>query len=306
MMINRLIIIVLALGSFISINAQQLPHYTQYMYNMSVVNPAYVLDEPGTIQLGSLYRMQWYGADGAPKTANVFAHLPLSDKIELSVNYVNDRIGDVTRIDQNMFNVDFAYKIKMNDNLKLSMGLKAGVNHLGLDFSRSNLQLDPAFQNTNTTSMLVGPGVFLFHKKYYVGLSSPNVLPNTIKSDNKGLYQSNPHLYLIGGYVFNISNSLKFKPSTVLKQVTGSPVSFDVSANFLLNEMFEIGASYRSEDAVTAMIGVYVLPNLRIGYAYDYVTSDLGTFNSGSHEIILLYKFDLIGLSKKYLSPRFY
>jgi len=153
----------------------------------------------------------------------------------------------------------------------------------------------------------IGAGVFLFTESYYVGLSSPNLIPSNLSVDNEGiLYQREPHFFLIGGYVFDINDKIKLKPSAVVKEVIGAPFSFDVSVNALYNEMFELGLSYRYQDAVSALAGFNITPSLRIGYAYDFNTSELNDFNNGSHEFILLYKFDVLGFSKKYSSPRFY
>jgi len=286
--------------------AQQEPHYTQYMYNMSIVNPAYMINEPGLIEVGALYRTQWVGLDGAPKTANAFANIPLSDKIELSVNFLNDEIGSSIRQTENVFNINAAYKINLNQDLNLSFGLKAGFDHLSTSFHQSNVSTDPLFGNSQKTVLNIGTGAFLFHKKYYVGLSTPNLLPNEIDVNDDVQYTNRLHFFLIGGYVFDIANDLKLKPSTVLKQVVGSPLSFDVSVNALYLEKFELGLSYRFQDAVTGMVGIEVLHDLRVGYAYDFNTSNLKDFNSGSHEFIITYRFDILGLSKKYSSPRFY
>ncbi len=300
------IIQLFCLGLVTHIQAQQTPQYTQYMYNMSVVNPAYMIDEPGIIQLGSLYRTQWVGLEGAPKTANVFAHIPLSDKIQLSANYINDKIGSKTIINQNVFNLDFAYKLTITETTSLSLGLKAGVNQLGVDFTKAETTTIQNLQNTSHTSLNMGAGVYLFGRKSYVGISTPNLIPNQITSADKNVFKEKSHFYLIGGYVFDVSRSIKFKPSTVVKYVNQAPLTFDVATNFLFNERFEIGASYRYQDAVNALVGFYINPNLRIGYAYDYSISDLDYFNKGSHEIILLYRLDLLKFRKKYSSPRFY
>lgn len=297
---------VFCLGLVIQTQAQQTPQYTQYMYNMSVVNPAYMIDEPGMIQLGSLYRNQWVGVEGAPKTANVFAHIPLNDKIQLSANYINDKIGSKTIINQNIFNLDFAYKLTLTETTSLSLGLKAGVNQLGVDFSGAQLTSGQNFQNTSQSSLNIGTGAYLFGRKSYVGISTPNLIPNQITSADKNVFKEQSHVYFIGGYVFDVTRSIKFKPSTVVKYVNQSPLTFDVASNFLFNEKFEVGASYRYQDAVNALVGFYINPNLRIGYAYDYGISDLNYFNKGSHEIILLYRLDLLKFRNKYSSPRFY
>lgn len=290
----------------VSLYAQQEPHYTQYMYNMNIINPAYMINEPGLVEVGTLYRTQWVGIDGAPKTANVFANIPLSDKIELSLNFLNDDIGSAIRQTENVFNIDAAYKIKLNETLDLSFGMKVGFDHLSTSFHQSNVNTDALFENTQKTVLNIGAGLFLFQKNYYVGLSSPNLLPNNIDSNNDIQYENQLHVFLIGGYVFDINEDLKLKPSTVVKQVAGAPLSFDISANALFLKKFELGVSYRYQDSFTGMIGIEVLRDFRLGYAYDFNTSALKDFNSGSHEFMLTYRFDVLGLSKKYSSPRFY
>ena len=286
--------------------AQQEPQYTQYMYNMSVVNPGYMINEPSIIQVGSLYRTQWVGITGAPKTTNVFAHIPLNERIELSVNYLNDDIGEHINISENVFNIDAAYKITLNNDLNLSFGVKMGFDHLNFSALGSNVSTDPLFQNTKKTVLNIGAGVFLFKHHYYIGLSSPNLIPNDLNVSNEIVYNNDPHAFLIGGYVFDINDDFKLKPSTVIKYVGGAPLSFDVSANALYLEKFELGVSYRYQDAVSGLVGINITPNLKLGYAYDFNTSQLNNYNSGSHEFVLLYKFDVLGLSKKYSSPRFY
>lgn len=299
------IFIVLIICS-LSAYAQQEPQYTQYMYNMSMVNPGYMINETGIVQVGSLYRTQWVGIDGAPKTANVFANIPLNKKIELSVNYLNDNIGGNINTSENVFNVNAAYKITLNNDLNISFGLKAGFDHLNFSASGSNVNNDPLFQNEKKTVLNIGAGVFLFKQHYYVGLSSPNLIPSDLDVNSNIVYKDKAHVFLISGYVFDVNNDLKLKPSTVMKYVGGSPLSFDVSANALYKERFELGVSYRYQDAISGLAGINVTPNLKIGYAYDFNTSLLKTYNNGSHEFILLYKFDVLGLSKKYSSPRFY
>jgi len=285
--------------------AQQEPHYTQYMYNMSTVNPAYMINAPGLVQAGTLYRTQWVGINGAPKTANLFANIPLTDKIELSVNYLNDQIGEV--LTTNVFNVDAAYKIKLNNELNLSFGMKVGINNNSFDFTQTNVSSDPLFQNSQKTNLAIGAGAFLFKDNFYVGLSSSNLIPGSIDISDEGvLFENAPHLFLIGGYVYDINDKIKLKPSTVIKQVIGAPLTFDVSANALYDNKFELGLSYRYQDAIAALAGFNITPSLKLGYAYDFNTSALNNFNNGSHEFILLYTFDVIGLSKTYSSPRFY
>ncbi|SEK35237.1 type IX secretion system membrane protein, PorP/SprF family [Aquimarina amphilecti] len=287
--------------------AQQEPQYSQYMYNMSTVNPAYVKNQSGLISTGLLYRRQWTGIEGSPETANVFGNIPISEKIELSVNYVNDRIGEAISTNNNFFNIDFAYITRISDRFKMSYGLKTGINSFKLNASGSDVADDPAFAANNSELQLtIGAGLFLFSNNFYAGISSPNLLPNDVAVDGIGVSQSKTHLYGVTGFVFDLVDEVKLKPSMVIKQVLDSPLTFDISLNSLIYNKFELGVSYRYEDAFIALAGFNITRNLKVGYSYDFSTSELSGYNNGSHEIILLYNFDLLNFSNKYTSPRFY
>ena len=195
-----------------SVKAQQDPQYSQYMYNMSTVNPAYVTDEQGLISTGLLYRKQWTGGEGAPQTANVFGNIPLGSKIELSVNYVNDRIGEAIDVNSNYFNIDFAYITRLSESFKLSYGIKAGINSFSINASDSNVATDPAFSdNTSTTELTFGAGLFLFSNNFYFGVSSPNILPYDVNINNVGVSQAKTHIYAVSGYVFNLFDDIKLR-----------------------------------------------------------------------------------------------
>jgi len=285
--------------------AQQDPQFTQYMYNMSVINPAYATDEQDKINLGGLYRAQWVGSVGGPETGTFFVHTPLSKKIEMGLSVINDRIGDVVN-ETNLF-VDFAYVVHFSKS-KLSFGLKGGLTFFDTDFN--NFQLvdaapDPAFaDNISRVFPNIGTGVFYFSDKYYIGLSAPNLLQTNHLERTDGIYTTGSeetHYFFTGGYVFNLSEKLKFKPAFMAKTASGSPLSVDVTANFLINDVFEIGGAYRLDDSFSGMVNFRVFNNMRIGYAYDHTVSNLGSFNSGSHEFILL--FDIYKKKKK---PKIY
>jgi len=288
---------------FYNAYSQQESQYSQYMYNMNIINPAYVINNPGGFYAGSLYRTQWTGVRGAPKTANVFANIPLSNKIEISLNYVNEEIGNV--LNENSFNADFAYILQLPRGTQLAFGIKAGINNLEYNFSNTNVTTDPDFQNRSQMDLTIGTGFFLFRDNFYVGVSAPNFLPTTLVEDTEGLYEKKLQLYLTTGYVYDLNMDIKLKPSAVLRQSFNFPLSFDVSLNAMFNEKFEFGASYRNQDAIAFLAAINLTDNFRIGYAYDYTTNRLSDFSNGSHEIILLYNFR-VTRSKKYTSPRFY
>jgi type IX secretion system PorP/SprF family membrane protein len=311
--ITPLLIVLIGLLSFSTV-AQQDPQFTQYMYNQSILNPAYATANKSELNVGALYRSQWVGLEGAPKTASLFVHYPVSDRVEVGISFTNDDIGNV--VTENNIYADFAYVLPVSETGKLSLGIKAGLTLFDANFNGFNLQsggvdTDVAFNENVTQSFPnVGLGGFYFTDKFYVGLSAPNLLTTTHLENENGIQSTGVqdiHFFLNSGYVFDINPDLKFKPSFLLKGVKGAPLSADLNANFLFNDTLEAGIGYRLDDSVSALVNFKVSPELRLGYAYDYTTSNLGNFNSGSHEIILLYnvktKFWRSGYDR---SPRFF
>tara|TARA_R100001369_G_scaffold11429_1_gene24913 strand:- start:41441 stop:42382 length:942 start_codon:yes stop_codon:yes gene_type:complete len=291
--------------------SQQDPLYTQYMYNMSVLNPAYATDDAGMLKMGGLYRSQWVGIDGAPSTANFFAHTPVSERVELGISIVHDEIGDWVK--ENNITADFAYVLPLNETNKLSLGIKGGLSTFDANISGVILnQLDdPAFrENINEVFPVVGVGAYFFGEKYYVGLSAPNLLTSKHLENQQGLRtlgEENIHYFVTGGYVFDINEDFKLKPAFMARGVQGAPLSVDITANVLMFNRLEAGVGYRFGDAVTGLVNFAVTPQIRVGYAYDRTTSNLGNYNDGTHEFLLLFDLDLFGLSKGYdKSPRFF
>ena len=295
------------------VKAQQDPEFTQYMYNMSVINPAYATGEVGIVNTGLLYRSQWVGSVGAPKSATAFIHAPLNDRIEVGVSFINDEIGDGA-LNENTISANFAYKLQLGEKTYLSLGAKAGVTLFNTQFSdfilnSGNSSSDPAFAaNINDNFLNIGAGVFLYGDRFYVGLSAPNFLGNTHLTEQNGISaigNESLHTFFTGGYILEVSQKLDFKPSYMVKYVQGTPLSVDLNANVRYLENLEFGLSYRIDDSVSAMVNYGITDNLRLGYAYDYTTSNLGNFNSGTHEVFLLFDLNFSG-SKRYSSPRFF
>ncbi len=295
-------------------NAQQDPQFTQYMYNMSVINPAYATAEEGILNLGGLYRTQWVGLEGAPKTGTFFAHTPINDKIEMGISFSNDNIGDV--VNENNIFADFAYVLPIGIESKISFGVKAGVtlfdtNFDGFMLQSGNTSTDMAFnENISRAFPNLGIGAFFFTDTYYLGLSAPNMLSTKHLENENGIKATgvqNVHYFLTGGYVFDIDENVKLKPAFLARGVKGAPLALDITANVLINEKLEVGLGYRLDDAISALVNFRVTQELRVGYAYDYTTTNLGDFNSGSHEIFILFDVDLFGFKSGYdRSPRFF
>jgi len=307
---KKILILVGALLCISNFYAQQDPQYTQYMYNMNVVNPAYA-GSRGTLSLGLLGRTQWTGVDGAPKTATFDVHAPIGRKVGAGFSVISDEIGPVK--EQNIY-ADLSYTLTTSEEGRLAFGLKGGItlqdiNLLDVVLPQTPNGEDPLFdENVNETYPNFGAGIYYYTSKFYVGFSVPNILKSEHFEKSGGIIteaSEEMHYFLTSGYVFDLSSTLKFKPSVMLKGVAGAPLSVDVSANFLMYDRLELGASYRLDDSLSALINFGVTKDFRIGYAYDYTISDFSNTNtSGSHELILLYDIDF---SKKNLkSPRFF
>src|SRR3970040_2303035 len=296
----------LVLIVFIDSNAQQNPHYTQYMYNMNVVNPAYAGSKE-SISFGALYRKQWANIEDAPTSLTFSRHAPTGKNVGLGLSFISDKIGPVT--EQNVYG-DFSYTLKLGDTQRLALGLKAGISfhQVGLRDIQSSLP-DPSEgifgEDINDASLNLGAGAFYYTDKYYVAFSIPNMMKSAHFDYNGREYVSDvSHYFLTGGYVFDVNYDLKFKPSFMLKSAFNVSPSLDVSANFLYMEKIEVGATYRLEDSFGAMVNFAVTPELRIGYAYDHIISDLKVTSPSSHEFIILYY--LFESKKVSRSPRFF
>ncbi len=310
---KKLILILIFALHFFAFS-QQDPQYTQYMYNLSVINPAYATGDTGVINLGVMNRSQWVSIEGAPTTYTLFAHTPLSKKIEVGISAISDNIGDGILKENNVY-ADFAYILQLGETQKLSLGLKAGFTNFETNFSGFRLPDglltdDPAFLNQNRVLPNFGVGAFYYTDKFYAGFSAPNFLKTKQLEENNGLNRLGAeeiHFFLTAGYVFKLNSSFKLKPSFLARYVDGSSVIADTSLNILFNNRFEAGVSYRLNDSFSGMFNLRATDNFRIGYAYDYTTSNLGEFNSGSHEIILLFDLYLLSFKKGYdKSPRFF
>jgi len=290
--------------------SQQDAQYTQYMYNMSVLNPGYATDDDNLINLGVLYRAQWVGSVGGPTTGTFFAHSTIGNRIEAGISIIHDQIGDIVK-ETNLY-ADIAYVIPVNEKNKLSFGIKAGATFFSTNFNGfvySDPIPDPAFENNlNKTFPNIGIGAFYFGERFYLGLSAPNLLKSEHLDNNSGILTSGVeeiHYFLTSGYVFNLNDKLKLKPAFMAKAVTGAPLSLDVTTNILINNKLELGVGYRFDDSISGLVNFKIIESLRIGYAYDYTVSNLGRFNSGSHEIIVLFNISRLrnGYDK---SPRFF
>lgn len=296
------IIIVLVLLVSIKGFTQQDPHYTMYMYNMNIVNPAYA-GSTEDLNVSVLGREQWVGIEGAPSTYTANLHSRIGKGVGLGVSLITDRIGP--QREHSVF-ADLSYTLPVNETGNLSFGLKLGGSLLNIAGNLETVSTAESTLNSglNIFNPNVGAGLLYHTHKFYAGVSVPNFIRTEHLDSTNSLAEEIEHYFLTTGYVFEPKSYLKIKPSALAKLTPGAPVSIDLSLNALFYEKFELGASYRVEDALAGVVIFNLTDTLRLGYAYDYTLSELNEFSRGSHEFMILYR---VSLSPKQIkSPRFF
>lgn len=310
---NWLCMSILFLGFFTKIQAQQDAQFTQYMYNTLSVNPAYA-GTSGVFSAMVLHRSQWVGLEGAPKTQTVNIQTPIKKAFGLGFSIINDDIGAGT-IKETSFDLAASYEISLGREQYFSFGLKASGHILNVDVNKlSGYEREPVpagrVDIDNKFSPNFGVGLYYFTNKGYVGLSLPNILEtkhfDNSESSASKLATERMNFYIIGGYVFDINDKLKLKPATLLKAVRGAPLQVDFSANFIINEKIYLGAAYRWDAALSALVGFQINDQFMIGLAYDREITDLGKarFNDGSFEAFL--RFELYTNRNNCGCPRYF
>lgn len=297
------------LAAAIPLKAQQDVMYTQYMFNTLAINPAYAGSRNVT-SATALFRNQWTGIEGAPKTGTFTIDAPvLNNRIGLGFQLISDKLG-VTQTTAGM--ISAAYRIKMDEGT-LSFGMQGNVSQYKVNLTDVALgpssPYDPAFANNiNKTLLNFGTGLYYNSDKFYIGLAAQDLLPNDLSAGNSSGEKLNNkqslHLFLASGYVFPLAEDFKLKPSFLIKGVKGAPLQADINSTLWIKDVLGIGAQYRTSADIAALLEIQATPQIRIGYSYDRSTTSLQHFNSGSHEIMLRYEF---GFPKgKMLSPRYF
>lgn len=276
--------------------AQQDPLYTQYMDNLLVINPGFA----GSKNIGNalvVARSQWVSFDGAPATRSFSYNTPIEQKnIGIGFSLMSDKIGPLK---QTGAYVDYSYFLQLSSDFRLGMGLKAGVS-----FFRANLTdlititPDPIFDNDIYENFLpnVGVGFYLSSEDTYFGLSVPRLIENRITRQEVSTEYVNKqqmHLYFVGGHTFDLNEEFQLKTSGMMKWVKNAPFSFDVNALVGFKEKFWLGAMYRLNAAYGVIAQFRPIPELTIGYSYDITITELGGYQSGSHEVMLSYDLSI-------------
>jgi type IX secretion system PorP/SprF family membrane protein len=289
-------VLVVLLLSSVKVEAQTEPMYSQYMYNMLSINPAYAGSRE-VMSMNMFHRKQWVGIAGTPQTTSITMDQSFNDKkVGLGIQMYDDRLG-VEKAQG--VNAMWSARVRISENGILSGGLQFGAMNYRADLTKVENRFtpgDPAFtQNYSKWLPSVGMGLFYNTDKFYIGASMPNLMRSrlaTFEMINSGIRNVNDfHFFGTAGYVYEINEQVKFKPSAMVKVVSGAPVQYDFNANFWLKDLIGVGVSYRTKDAVLGMIELQANRNFRIGYAYDIPVSDLKLYTIGTHEIMLRYEF---------------
>jgi type IX secretion system PorP/SprF family membrane protein len=299
--------LILALFIFGEVEAQQQSQFSMYMFNPLSVNPAYA-GTKDALNANVLSRFQWVNLDGAPMTQTFSIHSPIRKKnIGVGFSVMNDKIGSTNHT---AVTGDFSYRIKLNRQKDyLSFGLKGGVGVYNANFIDRDVQdatdvlYATPIQNKITPN--IGFGVYYYGKKHYLGLTTPQLISNKINANTPGGASiESMHLYLIGGYVFEINSLVQFKPSMVAKFTPNAPLSMDLNASFFFYNKLWLGAMYRLQESVGLNMVFYINDYLKFGYAFDYSTTQIQKYSQGSHEIML--GFDLNAKKGQFYSPRYF
>src|SRR5690349_1090416 len=256
----------------LSVQAQQQPMFTQYMFNPLVINPAYAGSQE-TFTATGVFRKQWLGIDDAPATQTLSAHSPVDGlrkgtspgtKVSLGLTLINDRIAISN---QTGLFASYAYRLKMRTGANLSLGLQAGVSQFRIQYSRLALD-DPAFATGDVVEWTpnFGAGILYHTHRFYAGLSAPHMLRNIRRLSNVGFV---PQYFLSAGYVLSLSDALQLKPNVLIRSIRGNPLQADLNLNAFLERIIEVGISWRSYESLGALGRIQITQKFSIGYSYD-------------------------------------
>ena len=285
--------------------SQQDAMFTQYMFNEVTINPAYA-GSHDVISMTGLLRKQWVGIDGAPSTQSFNVHSPIRNKrIGLGLSLMNDKIA----VSNNLtVNGAFSYKVPLSETMTLQFGLQAGITNNKTDLGSLFVEdgTEEVFASGSVSKVLpnFGAGTYLFTEKFYFGLSIPQFMNNSLSTGGVSLAKQERHYFVTSGYVFTISPKVKFKPSIFYKYVSGAPMELDVTGSVVLQDKFWVGLAWRSFDSADLLLGLQATEQLFLGYAYDYSLTSLNDYTSGSHEIVVNYRFSFS--PTKVITPRYF
>lgn len=305
------IIVALVLMLFLNKSnvAQNHFHMSGYMQDQAYINAASIASYDYIS--GSVFmKKQWVGMNGAPSFQGITLHAPIKNSPNsIGINMINDVIGVNQKTSASLL---YSYRIRVNENDYFSFGTSVALNMLKADYTLIN-STDPSDPVFNGNSSYIAPnfslGMYYFSKKYYIGISSPQLLTNTIQpginNGSTSFEKENLHFFLHGGSEFKVNDAIKINASTLLKRVSGAPLQIDLNAQINYKDKITLGISGRTSKILVGMFGIKVNNKLKLAYAFDTDFSDLNKVSSGSHEIMLIFGLKDKMILPKIESPRF-
>jgi type IX secretion system PorP/SprF family membrane protein len=306
-----------------SLKAQQPLTYNDYMFNTMLINPAYAGSRE-VFTMSALARRQWVGIEGAPSMQSISANSPLRrSKSSMGFNLMNEHYGVTNRTG---FYYNYAYRIKVANGRggirnrgrgpgigKLAFGMSAGFDLRNSKWTEvvtsDPNQVDPEFYYNSGVKFEpnFGAGAFFNNDQYYAGISIPRFLFWTDNPADQttelSVRLADVAYYINAGAVYSLSRQVKVRPSFLVKWLPNSSIQADLNANFILNDRYTLGLTYRTVNSAVILLQVYITNQFSFGYSYDYTFSQLSGFNSGSHEFMLQYEF---GFDIKSSNPRYF
>jgi len=289
---SQLVIIIgIIIVSITSVEAQQSSIYSNFMFNRLAINPGYAGSQD-QLNVTAVHRRQWENFEGAPTTSAFSAHKYVKEKnIGLGMMASSDQIGIHT---DNRLYLMYAYKIKTKAGT-LSLGLQGGFSRLNSDFTKLNLRSERDVNMSgvrNDFNPNFGTGAYFSNNNFYAGISVPYLINNKLEGTTEALAQAQESRYymLSSGVVLDVNRDIKVVPSVLLRVQERNAMGVDINTNVVIKDLLTVGLSYRSEMALTAIMGLNLSENLSMGYAYDLTNTDIGRYSSGSHEFMLNFR----------------
>lgn len=291
---KKIILFLIITVCAVSVWAQSEPLFTHFMFNRLNYNPAYA-GAKDVLDAAAIYRNQWWsGVDGHPKTLNVFAHSPFGSdgRNGVGLSLISDDVGMDKTIS---IGLQYAYRVRLSDKNILAAGLGPRFETIRRDWTKANLRHPTDTQNTGGEEMRntfnVGGGLFFTNPNFYMGLSIPRILKNSLYYDENEFEKDVNAYYFQAGIITPLGEkgNVKFYPNFQISYIPHAPFEFDINANFLFLDAIWIGATYRNNDSVDGLIQYQFDNGFRAGLAIDFTTSELKRATTGSWEILVGY-----------------
>ncbi|HAN19054.1 MAG: hypothetical protein A2X13_02840 [Bacteroidetes bacterium GWC2_33_15] len=296
--IKILIFFVFCLVISYTARAQQVPFYTQWMFNEYIINPG-VAGTLNAFQIRANTRVQWIGIDGAPRTMGVSAYGPLKKQPMGYGGYIyNDITGPDSRLS---LGGTYAYNYPISDAMRISAGLSVGLIQYKLDNTQIDIGdqagNDPAFTGSVESSYVPDAsfGIYVYSTLYYAGISAHQLIGsklNNLYEEEIGINRLKQHFYLAGGYNIILNRDYAIQPSLLLKYMSPGQIQGELNAKATYKRVAWFGLSYRTGDALCVLGGYNYENKMYIGISYDITTSELRKYSSGTIEIMLGYRFN--------------